>query len=170
MTHYTQQPKHNTNQGKPKQKVILDRSVSVSDLSCAVAAQSLQVLAMCQVVGQSAVLQGDSGIDEGCGATVVIYEERLQRKKVSSSVCLKSLKVYVYKPIRYLPLRVRFDLPAPRQLQLSISETVQEGHQVAVVLVAFEVASITADLQDHVFETRAVGEHTIRPLYIERAS
>lgn len=70
----------------------------------------------------------------------------------------------VFERVRYLPLLVRFDLPAPRQLQLSISETVQEGHQVAVVLVALEIASIATDLQDHVFETRAVGKHTIRPL------
>lgn len=65
----------------------------------------------------------------------------------------------------YLPLWVRFDLPAPRQLQLSISEPIQEAHQVTVVLVAFKVSSIPPDLQDHVFQTRAVGEHTIRPLY-----
>lgn len=56
----------------------------VSDLSCTVAAQSLQVLAMRKVVGQSTVLQGDSGINEGGGATVVIHEERLQRRRGDS--------------------------------------------------------------------------------------
>lgn len=61
----------------------------------------------------------------------------------------------------YLPLRVGFDLPAPGQLHVGIGEAVQEGDEVAVVLVALKVPRVPPDLQDHVLQARAVSEHAI---------
>lgn len=52
----------------------------------------------------------------------------------------------------YLSLRVGFNFPAPGQLHVGISEAVQEGDEIAVVLVALEVPSISPDLQDHVLQ------------------
>lgn len=61
----------------------------------------------------------------------------------------------------YLSLRVGFNLPASGQLHVGISEAVQEGDEIAVVLVALEVPRVPPDLQDHVLQTRAVSEHAI---------
>lgn len=49
--------------------------VCVLHLSGTVAAQSLQVLSVCEVAGQSSVLKGDPGVDEGRRPTVVVHEE-----------------------------------------------------------------------------------------------
>ncbi|KAL0618996.1 hypothetical protein AAY473_011676 [Plecturocebus cupreus] len=49
----------------------------------------------------------------------------------------------------HLSLLVRFDLPAPGQFQPSVCEHVDEIHQVPVVLVAFKIASIPSDFQNH---------------------
>lgn len=50
----------------------------------------------------------------------------------------------------HLSLLVCFDLPAPGQFQPSVCEHVDEIHQVPVVLVAFKIASIPSDFQNHV--------------------
>jgi len=61
---------------------------------------------------------------------------------------------------------VRLHLPAPREVQLQVREADDEGDQVPVVLVALKVAGVAADLQDHVLEARAVGEHAVRALRV----
>lgn len=63
--------------------------------------------------------------------------------------------------VSYLALGVSLDLPAPRQLQLSVCELVEEDHQVPVMLVAFKVSGIATHLQDHVLHTAAAGEHPV---------
>lgn len=47
-------------------------------LSRAVAPESLEVLSMCQVIGKTAVLKRDSGVNESGSSTVVVHEKRLQ--------------------------------------------------------------------------------------------
>lgn len=63
--------------------------------------------------------------------------------------------------VTHLALGVSLDLPAPRQLQLSVCELVEENNQVSVVLVALKVPGIAPHLQDHVFDTAAAGEHPV---------
>lgn len=64
----------------------------------------------------------------------------------------------------YLALWVRLNLPASWKLQLCICKLVEEGDQVSVVLVPLKVTGIPADLQNHVLQTGAVGEHPVGPL------
>lgn len=54
---------------------MLTHTHTPTHLSCTVAAQSLQVLPVSEVVRQPAVLQRDSGVDEGRGTAVVIHKE-----------------------------------------------------------------------------------------------
>lgn len=68
----------------------------------------------------------------------------------------------------HLALRVSLDLPAPRQFQLGVSEAVEEGNQVFVVLVPLKVTSVSTNLQDHVLQARAAGEHAVGPLRREK--
>lgn len=50
----------------------------------------------------------------------------------------------------HLSLLVCFDLPAPGQFQPRVCKHVDEIHQVAVVLVALEIAGVPPDFQNHV--------------------
>lgn len=50
----------------------------------------------------------------------------------------------------HLSLLVRLDLPPPGQLQSSVCKHVDEIHQVTVMLVAFKIACISTDFQNHV--------------------
>lgn len=63
---------------------------------------------------------------------------------------------------------VVFHFPAARQLQLLVGEQVEEGHQVAVVLVAFEVMRVTPHLADHVLQTRVTRKHAVGTLREDR--
>lgn len=55
-------------------------------------------------------------------------------------------------------------LPASGQLHLLVGEHVEEGHQVPIVLVAFEMVSIPTNLTDHMLQTRVGAEHTVGTL------
>lgn len=59
---------------------------------------------------------------------------------------------------------VVFHFPAPRQLQLSVCEHVEESHKVPVVLVAFKVVGVPPDFGDHVLQTRVVCKHAVGTL------
>lgn len=50
----------------------------------------------------------------------------------------------------HLSLLVRFDFPAAGQFQPRVCKQVDEIHQVPVVLVAFEIARIPPDFENHV--------------------
>lgn len=52
-----------------------------SHLPSTVAALAAQVLAMGQQAGGTGALQGQPGVDEGRGTTVVIHKERLRRER-----------------------------------------------------------------------------------------
>lgn len=55
-------------------------------------------------------------------------------------------------------------LPAPGKLQLLIGEHVEEGDEVAIVLVALEVMSVSAHLADHVLQTGVARKHAVGTL------
>lgn len=55
-------------------------------------------------------------------------------------------------------------LPAPRKLQLLVGEHVEEGDEVAVVLVALEVMSIPTHLTDHVLQAGVARKHAVGTL------
>lgn len=59
---------------------------------------------------------------------------------------------------------VVFHFPATRQLQLLVGKKVEEGHQVTVVLVTFEVVRVTPHLADHVLQTRVTRKHAVGTL------
>lgn len=59
---------------------------------------------------------------------------------------------------------VVFHFPATRQLQLLVGEKIEEGHQVTVVLVTFEVVRVTPHFADHVLQTRVTREHAVGTL------
>ena len=65
----------------------------------------------------------------------------------------------------YLPGVVVLHLPAAGQLQLLVGEQVEEGHQVAVVLVALKVVSVAPHLADHVLQTRVARKHAVGTLW-----
>lgn len=75
--------------------------------------------------------------------------------------CLRFDSVIIREGNWYFSLRVGLELPSSWQLQLSICKLVEEDYQVPVMLVPLEVPGITANLQDHVFDTAAAGEHPI---------
>ena len=64
----------------------------------------------------------------------------------------------------HLSLLVCFDLPAPGQFQPSVRKHVDEIHQVSVVLVAFKVARVPPDFEDHVLQAGATGEDSVGTL------
>lgn len=55
-------------------------------------------------------------------------------------------------------------LPAPGKLQLLIGEHVEEGDEVAVVLVALEEVSVSTHLADHVLQAGVARKHAIGTL------
>ena len=55
-------------------------------------------------------------------------------------------------------------LPAPRKLQLLVGEHVEEGDEVAVVLVALEVMSVPTHLTDHVLQAGVARKHAVGTL------
>lgn len=59
---------------------------------------------------------------------------------------------------------VMFHLPAPRQLQLLVGEHVEEGDEVAIVLVALKVMSISTHLTDHVLQAGVARKHAVGTL------
>lgn len=64
----------------------------------------------------------------------------------------------------YLPSVVVLHLPAPGKLQLLIGEHVEEGDEVAVVLVALEEVSVSTHLADHVLQAGVARKHAIGTL------
>ena len=58
----------------------------------------------------------------------------------------------------HLVSAVVLHLPAARQLERGVGEAVDEGDEVAVVLVALEDLRIAPDLVDHVLEVRVAVE------------
>lgn len=64
----------------------------------------------------------------------------------------------------YLPSVVVLHLPAPGKLQLLVGEHVEEGDEVAVVLVALEEVSISTHLADHVLQAGVARKHAIGTL------
>lgn len=59
---------------------------------------------------------------------------------------------------------IGFDLPTPRQFQSCVCKHVDEIHQVPVMLVAFKIASISSDLQNHVLQASATCEDPVGTL------
>lgn len=55
-------------------------------------------------------------------------------------------------------------LPAPGELQLLVGEHVEEGDEVAVVLVALKVVSVPAHLTDHVLQAGVARKHAVGTL------
>lgn len=55
-------------------------------------------------------------------------------------------------------------LPAPGKLQLLVGEHVEEGDEVAVVLVALEVVSVPTHLTDHVLQAGVARKHAVGTL------
>lgn len=64
----------------------------------------------------------------------------------------------------HLPSVVVLHLPAPRKLQLLVGEHVEEGDEVAVVLVALEVMSVPTHLTDHVLQAGVARKHAVGTL------
>lgn len=95
---------------------------------------------------------------KGCGGsenTVNVAEQRNGRSSSESAGA-------------DLPAVVVLHLPASRQLQLFVSEHVEERHQVPVVLVPLKVVRVPTDLTDHVLQTRVGGEHAMGALAARR--
>lgn len=59
---------------------------------------------------------------------------------------------------------VMLHLPAPRKLQLLVGEHVEEGNEVAVVLVALKVMSVPTHLADHVLQAGVARKHAVGTL------
>ena len=55
-------------------------------------------------------------------------------------------------------------LPAPGELQLLVGEHVEEGDEVAVVLVALKVVSVPTHLTDHVLQAGVARKHAVGTL------
>lgn len=55
-------------------------------------------------------------------------------------------------------------LPAPGKLQLLVGEHVEEGDEVAVVLVALKVVSVPTHLTDHVLQAGVARKHAVGTL------
>lgn len=68
----------------------------------------------------------------------------------------------------HLSLRIGLDLPASRELQMSISEFVEESDEVAVVLISLKVACVSPYFQNHVLQAGAVSKHPICTLRRKR--
>lgn len=64
----------------------------------------------------------------------------------------------------HLPSVVVLHLPASRELQLLVGEHVEEGDEVAVVLVALEVVRVPAHLADHVLQAGVARKHAVGTL------
>lgn len=64
----------------------------------------------------------------------------------------------------HLPSVVMLHLPASRKLQLLVGEHVEEGDQVAVVLVTLKVMSVTTHLTDHVLQAGVARKHAVGTL------
>lgn len=56
-------------------------------------------------------------------------------------------------------------LPAAGELQLLVGEHVEEGHEVAVVLVALKVVSVPPHLADHVLQAGVARKHAVGTLH-----
>lgn len=67
----------------------------------------------------------------------------------------------------YLALMVMLHFPAPWQLQLFVSEHIQEAHQISIVLIALKMMGIPSDFGDHVLQTRVICKHAIGTLVEE---
>lgn len=59
---------------------------------------------------------------------------------------------------------VMLHLPAPGKLQLLVGEHVEEGDEVAVMLVALKVMSVPTHLTDHVLQTGVACKHAVGTL------
>jgi len=55
-------------------------------------------------------------------------------------------------------------LPAAGKLQLLVGEYVEEGDEVAVVLVALKVVGVPTHLADHVLQAGVAGKHAVGTL------
>lgn len=70
----------------------------------------------------------------------------------------------IYIDYSHLSLMISFDLPTPGQFQPSICKHVDEIHQVPVVLVAFKIASISSDFQNHMLQASATCKNPVGTL------
>lgn len=64
----------------------------------------------------------------------------------------------------HLPSVVMLHLPASGKLQLLVREHVEEGDEVAVVLVALKVVSVPTHLTDHVLQAGVARKHAVGTL------
>lgn len=142
----------------------------MSHLPGAVAALAAQVLPVGQQAGGAGALEGQPRVDEGRGAAVVVHKERLTEEieedggESGTSACGTPTIPTRPERVTHLPSVVVLHLPAAGQLQLLVGEHVEEGDEVAVVLVALEVVSVAPHLADHVLQAGVARKHAVGTL------
>lgn len=80
------------------------------------------------------------------------------------SIGIKNEKSNIRATGTHLPCVVMLHLPPSGKLQLFVREHVEEGDEVAVVLVALKVVSVPTHLTDHVLQAGVARKHAVGTL------